>query len=369
MTKKRILLYKSFLVLLTYLLLELSCVVAIRAGYIPARLPSFEFVFRSSSYPMVFADINPTWGSWHYPESFRLQKGCLNFEFRINSCGARDREREKKTAANNRVLVLGDSFMEGYGVEAPDRLSNLLEQRTGREFLNFACSDFGPTQEYLAYEHLAKDFDHSTVVIGFFPSNDFVNDDPGYMRIDRYRPYYVPYDSGYRLKYYNDQLSRSSMNRDSFKVKANRPSTIIGRFLRSFTCWYNIIDYIRFRDQANQSAGSASFSYYYNYQPAQLQKLEFILTKFRNAAKGKRIILFSIPEMADFIRHESDRDPPLVKELGRMCRANNIEYLDLIQPMLQKEKNYRKLFLTCDPHWNEYAHEIAADILISRFKL
>ena len=63
MTKKRILLYKSFLVLLTYLLLELSCVVAIRAGYIPARLPSFEFVFRSSSYPMVFADINPTFGS------------------------------------------------------------------------------------------------------------------------------------------------------------------------------------------------------------------------------------------------------------------------------------------------------------------
>ena len=74
--------------------------------------------------------------------------------------------RATKQSADRRVVVLGDSVMEGLTLETPERLSNLLEGITGVEHMNFATSQtFGPIQYLLAYETLAKKFDHDVVLI------------------------------------------------------------------------------------------------------------------------------------------------------------------------------------------------------------
>lgn len=370
-SKKKVVLYKILIVVVTYILLELCCFITIKTRYIPAAQPSFQFVLKNPEYPMVWADIDSIWGNWHYRETFRQQTGCLSFEYRINSYGARDKERSVKSVSTDRVVALGDSFIEGYGIEASSRLTDLLEQKTGKEFLNFGCSDFGTAQEYLVYEHLAKNFEHSTVLIGFLPYNDFENDDTAFMHTDRYKPYYVLSDTGYRLKYYSDQLWKSAMNKDSFRVSSGRFTTVISRFLRAYTYWYNIVDYVRLKDLYTPilaHKNNKTLSYYYDYEPQHLHKLQFILSKLRTSAKNKRIILFTIPTQPDFMRYESDRKPPLPIEINRICKALNIEYLDLMPPMIQQEVKYCKLFLSCDPHWNGYANEIAANILIQKFK-
>lgn len=368
--KKRILLFKVLVILFTYFILEVLCFIAITNRYIPAGKPTFRFVFKNPEYPLVWADIDSIWGNWHYKETFRQQTACLSIEYKINSYGARDKERAMKSSGD-RIIVLGDSFLEGYGVDEASRVTNILEQKTGKEFLNFSCSDFGTTQEFLVYEHLAKKFDHSTILIGFLPYNDFENDDTDFKHTDRYRPYFVKSDTGYRIEYYNNQIWKSAMNKDSFRVASGKIATVTSRFLRAYTYWYNIVDYVRLKDIYTHSPSlkdNKVFSYYYDYKPSQMDKLEFVLSRLRNSANNKRIILFSIPTQTDLQRFKSDANPPLPDQIQRICSGLNIEYMDLMQPILNYEKHYSTLFLSCDPHWNEYGNRVAASILLEKFK-
>jgi len=121
-----------------------------------------------------WADIDPDFGVWHRANvSYTHEKSCFSVTYTSNSYGALDKERSRRSPAP-RVVVLGDSMMEGLTLGTPQRLSNRLEEMTGIEHLNFATSQtFGPIQYLLAYETLAKKFDHDLVLVGFLPENDF----------------------------------------------------------------------------------------------------------------------------------------------------------------------------------------------------
>ena len=55
------------------------------------------------------------WGSWHKINSSTLQKrSCFNVKYSSNGIGARDSS--FKSNYKNDVILLGDSFAEGYGV-------------------------------------------------------------------------------------------------------------------------------------------------------------------------------------------------------------------------------------------------------------
>ena len=59
-------------------------------------------------------------------------------EYQANSLGMRDRERTREnTSGKPRAVVMGDSFVEGWGNEIGDRLTDHLETDFDREFLNF----------------------------------------------------------------------------------------------------------------------------------------------------------------------------------------------------------------------------------------
>lgn len=131
------------------------------------------------------------WGVWGVL-GYRgtLASECFNVAYSFNGVGARDRDRPR--FGEHRTVVLGDSFMEGYGVGQADRLSDLLETARQRPFLNFATAgDFGPLQYTLVYQHLAASFEHEALLVGFFPANDFTDNDPASVRtlpiLDRYR--------------------------------------------------------------------------------------------------------------------------------------------------------------------------------------
>ena len=135
------------------------------------------------------------WGGWHKPSSTANHiDNCFSAVYRSNSYGARDRKRSL-AAGSKRVIMLGDSFVEGFAVNEEVRLSNLLERGLGIEILNFGMTHFGPLQYQILYEKLAKRFDHDAVLIGFLPENDFIDNDPHFHRVtpdftSRYIPYY-----------------------------------------------------------------------------------------------------------------------------------------------------------------------------------
>jgi hypothetical protein len=81
-----------------------------------------------------------------------------NLEFdttlRINSGGFRDAEAALKSPD---VVVLGDSFAMGWGVDASETFSSLLGQRTGLKVLNTGVSSYGTVREKIGLSRVALD--------------------------------------------------------------------------------------------------------------------------------------------------------------------------------------------------------------------
>jgi hypothetical protein len=84
-----------------------------------------------NKYDFPIAELNPYWGVWHYTNSVYTEKrDCIECTYHINSYGARDKERIKE-ADTNRIIMLRDSFIEGYGMSEEERLSDRLEKQLG----------------------------------------------------------------------------------------------------------------------------------------------------------------------------------------------------------------------------------------------
>ncbi len=366
MTKKQNILYKFLIVLFTYLLIELVCFIFIKTGYIPAKLPTFHFV-SENDFTMRLVT-NKDWGVWHKPGQFTYQDGCLDMDNLYNSYGARDKERTKNSADSNRVILLGDSFVEGFGVKENKRFSNLLEKETGQEMMNFSCNSFSPLQAVLMYKNFANQYEHNTILFGIFPFNDIPDDDIGITgNKDIYKPYLVKTDTGYILQFTGTFNESGVLNN---KSKGNFSERTV-RFLKAYTCWYNIISYLKLKKAENKKMKTSTTkipSYYYDYSPAQLERLGEILKELRKSATGKKIIVFTVPVVQDFLRMEKEKtQPPLPGELTKICTQNNIEFLDLIEPILVQDKKYRNYYFYCDPHWNENGHRLVADILKKQY--
>jgi hypothetical protein len=126
---------KWLIFLLCFMFIEIFIRILISVDLLPYR------VYPTSREPSFWAYINPVVGMWRYPNTtFRHVTDCVDQEYATNSAGARDSERSLRSTDKRRVVVLGDSMIEGYGLASGDRLTNKLEEKTGIEHLNFGTS-------------------------------------------------------------------------------------------------------------------------------------------------------------------------------------------------------------------------------------
>lgn len=108
------------------------------------------------------------------PGSFGRMKGReYNVTYRINSSGLRD---DYIVASDSEtVLILGDSFMEGYGVERGEILADVLERRTGWNVINGGVKSYSPLLHYLFLKHRGLALNPDTVIL-FLDLSDPAND-------------------------------------------------------------------------------------------------------------------------------------------------------------------------------------------------
>lgn len=364
--------------LITYILIEITCFIFIKTGYIGAKLPQFfTDPLDTVTYPFTYADVNEHWGIWHYNYPAKVQLGEITLECNPNSVGARDKERTRTSTDTNRIVVLGDSFIEGYGVSENKRVSNLLEAATGHEFLNFGCSDMGNTQEYLVYKHLASGYSHNTILWGILPVNDFMNDNSQFYESQsplRYKPYWKGSYPNKELYYYTDSLNKTQFNYEAFKKYKSTKKYKVRHVLENITCWFNIVYFLAKKKGAADVVAHAAktgmpYTGYYDYSQQDFDQLKQSLHAVRTLAPHKRIIVFTIPIAADFHRFITTRQtPPLVKQLQEFCTSENITYTDLMTTATPTDlQQYKKQFFKTDMHWNDYGNEWAAKKLLPYF--
>jgi len=98
----------------------------------------------------------------------------------MNSLGMRERELGEKGTHQVRILVLGDSFTFGTGVEAEDVYPRQIEttlhdaRHANVVVINAGVPGYGTLQETLWFERLVDVVKPDPVLLGFFLGNDFL---------------------------------------------------------------------------------------------------------------------------------------------------------------------------------------------------
>lgn len=351
-----------------FVLFELSSAIIIHVFKI-GDPPYIHNVFKQKLHVV---DIDTNFGVWHYPNfTISRKTQCYNVTYRFNSYGARDKERSKKQTAG-RIAFLGDSFVEGFGLNDEERISNILENMLGIEVMNFgAFGDFGTTQIAKLYQNLAIQFDHDIILIGLFPFNDFDENNLEYGKKNfskRYRPYRSLNSYGdYDLIYYQDELAKSEWYPDNIKtsyfiylipiIKMTHSGMLL-RFL------YRNIKY-----NSNSSLVQSRFK---EFTDEELNILKYDLLEIKEFSRGKKIYIFAIPSQNDFIKYYSDPVGfnRLGVELKKFCEIEGLTYIDLFSELLSKhnKNTYFDLYLSCDPHFSALGSKESAEILFKYIK-
>jgi hypothetical protein len=157
-------------------------------------------------WPDQLSEYDPNLGFAHIPGvEGKWINIAVPFEFRtdvnISSQGLNDREFTlEKAEGTKRVLLLGDSYIDGLEVSQEEttakQLEKLLNDGGGlnTEVINGGHYNYGTDQALLFYRHRGRQFQPDVVVLGFFPGNDISDN----LRTDASlpKPYFKLADEG-----------------------------------------------------------------------------------------------------------------------------------------------------------------------------
>jgi len=336
---------------------EIMLQAAVRLGFADLDLPSYSL---KEADPF-WQDINPDFGVWHPANArFRHERSCFDLIYTSNAFGMRDRE-ATLAASSPRVVVLGDSFVEGWGVAEGQRLTDRLEALTGIRHLDFGTAgEFGSTQAYLLYTTLAAKFAHSAVIFMILPENDFLDDLPSPARLKagaRHRPYLVGTYPDYRLAYPPGAWSPDKQL--SWHVKnLLREFWLTARAAdHAVTLAQQMIAYWR-----KKGSFDPLHSYYFDYKPDEFDRLRYAIERIKAAAGDRPMLIATIPVEMDYRRAEATgMRPPLTRALEDLSARLGITYIDLLDRMHEPDRG--RYYLKCDPHWSSFGHARAAAAL------
>ena len=326
---------------------ELASIVLVHLKRWPSTRPTYHL-----TYYKFWVDTNPAFGIWHRPKGhFLHQEGCFSQEYSTNSYGARDLERSLHSG-RPRAVVLGDSLIEGFGVRDQDRLTNVLEQRTGREHLNFGSGGgFSPLQYALVYRTLASNFDHDQVIVSVLPDNDFHEMDKDWLE--------WAYPGQYR-PYYKDDLSIGYLGTHHTQEKEDLWESTKA-VLRAYLASYHVGQYIA----VTRLAPHRTYSGYNDFSDVDLRRLQAALLDIKGVADahGAKLYVFLVPRGNDFQRARggSNRLAPALAGWGV---AHDIAIKDLLPEIETRTGgDYGPIFLRCDDHWSPDGTRLVADIV------
>ena len=132
---------------------------------------SSALLYEYQSAPFLCA--NPYWSMWHFANNVvEHRRSCFDAHYRTNEYGMKS---PALRAGTRRIAMLGDSFIEGFGLDNEQTAAHRLEEMLGpgHQVLNFGVSGFFSTIDEVAlYENFAKFFDPEVTLLFFLNYND-----------------------------------------------------------------------------------------------------------------------------------------------------------------------------------------------------
>jgi hypothetical protein len=314
---------------------------------------------------------------------------------RINTLGFRDVERARtKPADRGRVLVLGDSFVEAYGVELEEGFTRRLEAIAGEagcpvDVVNAGVHGYSTDQEALWYEREGKDLGADVTIIAPY-YNDFVHN----VR-DRYsgsiKPLVEVHDGV--LVPVNTPLPEPPPKPANPAAPAPRPvegsalrALVLERLLRGAPQWYARLADAGFVEAYEPDGLSDEMRVYRNRGNNPLiesawTRTASILASLADAvrASGGKPVILHVParfEVSDrafdltILRYGLDReawDPGRVSQrLAEIAENTGFAFLDPTEALRASSGLTRgEPYFPVDGHWNRLGHDVVARELFS----
>lgn len=147
------------------------------AAWYPAPIRNFlafEYFYRRNIVQIDerFARYDPELLYTLRPGAFTFANVEYSTAYVVNSLGVRDDER---SLAQPDIVVVGDSYAMGWGVQQDESFPEVVERRTGRRVLNTAVSSYGTVREMLMLDRV--DLRAATTLIVQYCSNDFTENE------------------------------------------------------------------------------------------------------------------------------------------------------------------------------------------------
>jgi hypothetical protein len=308
---------------------------------------------------------------WHYDpllgwkhKSFQEGRfGTQDFDVqvKINGQGLRDRAYSyQRKDGVFRIIVLGDSFTWGFGVEHHDIFTEIMERDLRNvEIINMGVSGYSTDQEYLQFKKEGSRYNPQLILLLFFEDDIYHN-----MLQTNFIIYSKP-----KFSLVNGKLVLTSM--PSSEVSTIRKTHY---FLRTHSIIYNIL----IRAYLYSSTGPMKF---FRRQVSRMKEwlngnemenprdLTFAILRELVAlaeAKSARVVIVKVATHNDALEYDSTRSD----RLAEFCRTEGIPFINLaahFQSYLQVNKQ-ASLQLPHDRHWNAEAHGLAAKIISSYLK-
>jgi len=341
--------------LFVFALLEVGISLLVTSGHLNIIMPTYSMGDSEDFLP----ERSFIYGHRHLPNSsYEVKKNCSEIVYHFNDLGFRE-ETHSKRSNKSRVLLIGDSFTEGLGVNENERFGDLIEQRTGQDHLNFGMADKGTTQAFTIYRSIASKYDHDAVILSVFPVNDFIDDDPEVGKHEEsIRPCWLGDYPNYTLQFVPEDAPEK------------KPSNKWKHFFKRYTFTYDALYYLKEQLKMSFSKDTAMpASDYFSFTESQLNRMKYSLLKIKELSKNRSVLVVSIPSHLD-LQSNKTIEESIEGPLSKFCSENNIGFLGLYNTFLEASADpVKDFYLSCDSHWNPRGHQLVAETLLKESNL
>ncbi len=256
------------------------------------------------------------------------------------------------------VVLLGDSFVEGYRITQSKIVSTQLSQLLGVDVSNLAQCGYGPDSQMAVLQLLALDLSPSIVVWFFCEENDLYDYEASKRGWDDY------------VREFNSFKARSFVQ--NFLLCTNLQAKYLYRRMTNRAVQYSAT-------LLTHDSDSDATMYFVNrplplteMKLTRLKEYRWILLEAKSICDQNNITLLlvyipmkfrcyhnlvSFPEASNVSRWTLNDVP---ERIGQLCAAAGVHYLDLTPVLREAAEKSSLVYFLDDAHWTEAGHRVAA---------
>ena len=339
----------------------------------------------------LFTEFDPLLG-WRKIPNFRgthVQDEYTIVE-RFNSKGLRGPEYPyKKPAGEYRILVLGDSFAEGYTVEFDDLCSELLKKKLNAELkkrvqvINAGTGGYSTDQELLFFRTEGVKYEPDLVIVLYCENDAPMNVKSVYFTMGRgQKPLFALVDGKLSLKSTPQKTWDRTKEAEKDLAKKEHDYKKSFDLLKPETWYlYRLCKYVLTHRSENVTAGgpieqvlesapednTVSDARYRGRQDEWIMT-EALMAQIKKEAAdaGAKFLLYSIPRKEDVYSAKAP-DSAIEHNLRAMSQLHGMMFIPTIATFRKHaaivESSQKRLYWKKDSHWTAEGHRLTAEIL------